>query len=239
MKNCIWFVLALTLFTTTSLHAHDIYIEKQGEAFVVLYGHADRGKFDEYKVDWLKEVKAYDKSGKIVPVQLQSLAKGVAVAGFADPAAITLIFDRGFMTKTPEGYKNISKRETKDAIESWKGTAYTKNIWQWSNSLAKPLGATLEIIPLKNPLTLKVGNSLPLQVLYNGKPMEGLEIRFGGAHPDPKDKKGVMTDKDGKACVTINHNGLQILKTSMKTPLQNDPDADFLRESANIVFVVK
>jgi nickel transport protein len=233
-------ILALTLLLSASaLYAHDLVIDKKGNEFVVLYGHADKGKLDVYKIDWLKEVKAYDKTGKAIDAQLKPHAQGANVAVPQDPAMITLVFDRGCMAKTPEGYKNVSKREAKNAIESWKGAVYNRNIWQWSDRFAKPLGAKFEIIPLKNPLTLKVGDSLPIQALYNGKPMEGLEMRHGGAHPDPKDQKGAITDKDGKASVTINHSGLQVVKTSLKTPLQNNPDADFLRESANLTFAVQ
>jgi nickel transport protein len=235
MKKYMVLALTLTFLAAPALYAHDLFVGKQAGEFVVLFGHTDTGKFSEYKTEHIKEVRAYDKSGNAIAAQLKPHAKGAAVVAGQNPALIALVFDRGFTVKTTEGYKNVSKREAQNVIESWKGATYNKNIWQWSDRFAKPLGGKIEIVPLKNPLTLKVGDILPFQVFYDGKPIEGLEI--GTA--DHSDQKGIVTDKNGKASVSIKKSGQQVVKATRKIPLQNDPDVDFLRESATIAFEVK
>jgi len=234
MKKWMMLTLTLTFLATSALQAHDLFIAKQGNEFVVLFGHADTGKYSNYKMEYLKNVKAYDKGGNNVAPQIIPHGQGAAVSTSKNPAVITLVYDPGFMVKTTEGYKNVSKRNAQNIIESWKGATYNKNIWQWNDRFAKPLGGKIEIVPLKNPLGLKVGDSLPFQVFYEGKPAAGLEVNTGD-HA----LKGMTTDKDGKASVPIKKSGQQVVKATRKTPLQNDPDADFLRESATIAFEVK
>jgi nickel transport protein len=146
------------------------------------------------------------------------------------------MFSTPFNLPGPGHRPTPSKREAQNVVESWKGATYNKNIWQWNDRFAKPLGGKMEIVPQKNPLALKVGDTLPLQVFYEGKPQEGLEINTGD---HAADQKGVLTDKDGKTNVTIKKSGQQVIKATRKIPLQNDPDADFLRESATIVFTIQ
>lgn len=136
--------------------------------------------------------------------------------------------------KTPEGYKNVSKREAKDVIESMKGVTFNKNIWGWSENFSKPLGGKMELVPLKNPLDLKSGDTLPFQVLYNGKPLAGATVSAEGVEKD-----ALKTDQEGKAEIVIKKSGLNVVKANLKTPTPNDPDADTLSETANLVFEVK
>jgi len=234
MKKVLFLGVILTLLTVSPLFAHDTWVAQEGDALAVMWGHD--GKSDPYKPTFVKNVKAFDAAGQDVGVTIKPEETRAVLAPAKATALVALLFETGAWVKTPEGYKNVSKREAKDVLESWKGSAHNKNIWQWHDNFAKPLGYKFEIVPLKNPLTLKVGESLPVQVIYDGKPKEGLEVKAGGGHAD---QKGVITDKDGKANVTINQGGMQVIKTSLRTPLQNDPDADLLRESTNIVFQIK
>lgn len=227
-------MIALILSAPSFLLAHDVYVARGADALVVMWGHD--GKSDPYKPTFVKNVKAFDAAGQDVGVTMKPEGTKAVLAPAKAPALVAILFETGAWVKTPEGYKNVSKREAKDVLESWKGFAYNKNIWHWHDNFAKPLGYKFEIVPLKNPLTLKVGESLPVQVIYDGKPKEGLEVKAGGGHAD---QKGVLTDKDGKANVTVNQGGMQVIKTSLRTPLQNDPDADLLQESTNIVFHIK
>jgi nickel transport protein len=234
MKKAIVLALILTLVSATGLYAHDPFIEKQGDEFVVLYGHPDKGKFEAYKIEFLKDVKAYDKTGKAVPTEIKPHTQGAAISGEKAPAVIILVFDRGCMVKTPEGYKNVSKRDAKDVIESFKGAKYNKNIWQWNDRFSKPLGGKMELVPLKNPLALKAGDKLPFQVLYDGKPLAGATVAAEGVEKD-----ALKTDPNGRAEIVIKKSGLNIVKANIKTPTPNDPDADALIETANIAFMVK
>jgi uncharacterized GH25 family protein len=75
-----------------------------------------------------------------------------------------------------------------------------------SSNYDKPLGLKIEINPLVNPYTLKSGDSLPVQVLYEGKPLQDLTLHAGHEGQE-KETIEATTDAAGKARITINSPG--------------------------------
>ncbi|MEW6658924.1 MAG: DUF4198 domain-containing protein [Thermodesulfobacteriota bacterium] len=232
MKKTILLALALTLFSASALYAHDTWVAREGGDLVVKYGHGD--KIDPYKPAYVKEAKAYDASGREMAVTIKPQDTRAVLAPAQAPALVTIVYNSGAWVKTPEGYKNVSKREAKDVLQSMKGETHNKNIWQWSDRFSKPLGGKMELVPLKNPLSLKVGDTLPFQVIYNGKPLAGATVAAEGVEKDT-----LKTDLNGKAQIVIKKSGFNVVKANRKTPTPNDPDADTLSETANIAFEVK
>ncbi len=232
MKKSILLLLALTLFFASDLYAHDKWVSKDADGLVVKYGH--EGKIDPYNPKYVKGAKAYDASGKEIPVTIKPQKTRVILVPVQDPALVAIIYDSGAWVKTPSGWKNVSKREAKDVIQSDKGDTHSKNLWQWNDRFSKPLGGKMELVPLKNPLLLKVGDTLLFQVLYDGKPLAGATV---GAEGVGKDE--MKTDPNGRAEVVIKKSGLNVVKATRKTLTPNDPDADVLLETANITFEVK
>lgn len=232
MKKAVVLALVLTLFSASALYAHDTWVAKDGNVLVVKYGHGD--KIEPYKPAYVKEAKAYDASGKEVQVTIKPQDVRAVLAPAQAPALVAIVYDSGAWVKTPEGYKNVSKREAKDVLQSMKGETHSKNIWHWSDRFSKPLGGKMELVPLKNPLSLKVGDTLPFQVIYRGKPLAGATVAAEGVEKD-----ALKTDATGKAQIVIKNSGLNVVKANLKTPTPHDPDADSLSETANITFEVK
>ncbi|MFZ5450619.1 MAG: DUF4198 domain-containing protein [Thermodesulfobacteriota bacterium] len=232
MKKSILFILSLTLLFAVPLYAHDTYVAKEGGDFVVIHGH--HGKSDPYNPQLMKAVKAYDASGKEVGVTRKPQENKLLLTFAKDPALVEFVYDTGPRVKTPEGWKNMSKRDAKGAVESRKWVKCVKQINQWNNRFSQPLGGRMEILPGKNPLALKAGDKLPFQVLYNGKPLPGVAVNAPGVA-----KNTLKTDSNGRAVLVINKSGLNIVGASQNTPTPNDPDADMLGEIATLVFEVK
>lgn len=234
LKKMLVFLL-LAVLAAPAAWAHNAWVEKTDEGYVVLYGHGER--HDPYKPEYVKEAKAYDASGAELGLKVTKRAADVLLSPSKAPAVITLVFDSGYYVKTPEGSKKISKRQAKkaklDVLASVKSIKYSKNFWQWGDRFKRPLGEKMEIVPLKNPLALKVGQTLPIQALYKGKPLVGAAVRVEG------EKEEMKTDKDGKAEVPIRKSGQNLVKVSLKIPTPHDPDADTLSQSACITFEVK
>lgn len=92
----------------------------------------------------------------------------------------------------------------------------------------------MELLPLKNPLVLKVEDKLPFQVLYDSHPLPGAAVIAEGIEKD-----SLKADGNGRAEVIIKRDGLNVVKARRKTPTVNDPDAGILIEIANISFSVK
>ena len=232
MKKAIVLALVLTLVSAAALYAHDTWVAKDGDLLVVKYGHGD--KIDPYKPANVKEAKAYDASGKETQVTIKPQDTKAILVPAQTPALVAVVFKSGPFVKTPEGYKQVSKREATNVILSMKGETHSKNLWHWNDGFSKPLGGKLEIVPLKNPLALKVGDKLPFQALYDGKPLAGATVAAEGVEKD-----ALKTDPNGRAEIVIKKSGLNVVKANRKTDTPNDPDADTLSEMANITFEVK
>ena len=232
MKKIIVIAAALTLLFIDLLSAHELWVAKEKGNLVVMFKHD--GKSDPYKPEFVKIAKGFDSSGREVAVRVIPQGTRTLLAPAQPPALVSIVYSPGVYCKTPEGYKNISKRDAKDAIESIRAEIFNKNFWQWNDRFAKPLGGKMELVPLKNPLVLKVEDKLPFQVLYDGQPLPGAAVIAEGIEKD-----SLKADGNGRAEVIIKRDGLNVVKARRKTPTVNDPDADILIEIANISFSVK
>jgi hypothetical protein len=72
-------------------------------------------------------------------------------------------------------------------------------------TLRRPLGLTIEIIPLADPTRMKPGAALPIQVLYRGKPVAGIQVEAAWApQAGPGDRKPAgRTGADGKMSIPL------------------------------------
>ncbi|MDR2460354.1 MAG: DUF4198 domain-containing protein [Deltaproteobacteria bacterium] len=111
--------------------------------------------------------------------------------------------------------------------------------------ITKPQGkSALEIVPLANPKGLKVGGSLPVQVLFEGKPLARAEV-FGDFRGfNPPGSWGLAkafyckTDKDGKIDFLPLRSGLWILKVRHPIPNEDTSEAAETVHLHNITFFV-
>ncbi|MDR3154896.1 MAG: DUF4198 domain-containing protein [Deltaproteobacteria bacterium] len=110
---------------------------------------------------------------------------------------------------------------------------------------SRPLGkARLEIVPLANPSGLKAGGSLPVQVLFEGKPLHKATVLGDFRGFNPAGSWGLakafycQTDKDGKADFLPVKGGLWILKVRHAVAGSDDPEAAETVHLANLTFFV-
>lgn len=87
----------------------------------------------------------------------------------------------------------------------------------------KPLGLPLEIVPLTDPFSRKVGDTLKVRVLFDGKPLA--DANLGWDHPgDGQDPAGTArTDAKGEALIPVARAGLMTIRlTHMTRPKAKD-----------------
>lgn len=232
MRHILIAAITLWVMMFSNAFAHDAWVEKRDGEFVVLYGHGEM--HDPYDPARVKEVKGFDIKGNAVPVEIIKKKDGASLSPKGEVAMITLVFDNGYWVKTTDGWKNISKREAKEYIESIHSIKYGKTYLAWSDAFAKPVGMRLEIIPLTDPLSAKVGyKNFQIKVLYEGKPLEGAKIGTGGHTIDK------TTDKDGIATIGIFRKGINVISARHRVPLKDNPDADMISLGTVITFEVK
>jgi nickel transport protein len=229
-------IFTVCLFCS-SVFAHDIWVEKQDGKLVVLYGHVDKNKFETIEPAKIKEAKGFDKNGKDVPVKIVQDKDSLSIASVKDPAAVTLFFDGGYWVKTTDGYKNVSKREVKEYIESMHSVKYDKTLFGWNKKFSEPLGMRLEIVPTKNPFNIKKGQVLQVKVLFEGKPLEGAKINLKAYGKESATE--LITNKEGMADIVIEKAGIQIITARHKISLKDNPDADDLSIGTALTFETK
>ena len=107
----------------------------------------------------------------------------------------------------------------------------------------KPVGHTLEIIPLVNPAEVKVGDYLPVQVLFKGEPARYCPVygTYAGFSTGEDFAYATGTDGKGKANIRMLHHGPWLLKAKIKLPAPDDlrDKCNELSYTATLTFEVK
>jgi len=88
----------------------------------------------------------------------------------------------------------------------------------------KPVGHKLEIVPLKNPSNLKLGEFLPIKVLFNGRPERFCKVyaTYSGFSTGDDFAYATSTDSKGIAKIRIIHWGVWLIKTDIKLPAPDE-----------------
>jgi nickel transport protein len=233
LRNLVPLVFALSIQMTA--HGHDAWIEPQSGQYAVLWGHGVE-KIGPYKIDKVKSLTAIDAHGKKLKVSQKNLDESVKFKVSGKPSVLMLTFESGFYTKTTDGHKSLPKNEVPNAVSSNYSTKYGKTIVAWSGMVEKAQGQKLEIIPQVRKMP-REGESLPVLILFDGKPLSGVKVNTGAAHADDKAKLP-ETDSKGVANVSV-AKGRNTLSVSNKIPSGGNPQYDFRSYSANLIFDVK
>ena len=226
----IFIALGLLLALVPEVSAHDFWIDRSGQGFLLIFGHGDQKmEFDPSKV---KAVKAFGPGGGEVEVRREKKGQGLFLQPLEPPSWIFTEIDNGYWSKTIYGWRNLPKRKASRVVEAVHSFYYSKALVTWSDALKSPVSsAQFDIVLLQNPFELKAGDSLPIKVFYRGKSIAGVEV-------EGRDHEVVSTtDKDGMARVRMIR-GHQLISLSHKEPVTNDPDADYLSFTATLSFEV-
>ena len=106
-----------------------------------------------------------------------------------------------FWTQTPSGWSMKPKNESPGGtscglyIEGAKGVVVVGDDSS-ADLVTKPAGLPIEIVPMAHPSTVKPGGKLILQVLLDGKPLAGAEVkgRYGAFASMASDTAMAFTD---------------------------------------------
>lgn len=116
-----------------------------------------------------------------------------------------------------DGMEYISKEREKLGESENPGrerySRYIKSLLQVGNKRTdvykKKLGMKLEIMPLENPYSKKIGDTMNFQVLFDGKPLADKTV-FADNRKSETQK--MTTDKDGKFSMKIEKSGLWLVR---------------------------
>ena len=92
--------------------------------------------------------------------------------------------------------------------------------------VTRPTGFKLEIVPQKNPYDLKSGETLPLVILYEGRPLSGATVKLNNLDFDNAPIAQKLTDASGRVAFNVPLTGRWQLNVIWTKPIIN-PKADF------------
>ena len=221
--------MILALGVAARATAHDLWWERGDGGFVLRYGHlpgAHEGARElPYAATDVAEVHALGAMGEWerlpVPLEVPTRISG-------DWAAVVAVMKPVVWTKTPYGTVRALKSETEMPVASWESRESVKRIERWRPELSRPLGASMEIVPVSDPTGLRPGRKLRVVVMVEGEPAEGATVAYDGS------PRGV-TGTDGAVNLKIRHMGWQNIQASLEQPLDG-VRADKVITTAALVF---
>jgi len=202
-------------------------------------------KDEEIKAERLGPVKAIGPDGQEVALKKLSTATYELTPSAAGVYAISAQMIPGFVTRTPQGMKMGTKKGVPDANFCFRFDMAGKtlvNVGEQKQGFDRSVQSTLEIMPLKNPHALKVGENLPVKVTFQGKPLAGTEIKFthdGWHDPDKPFATLGKTDAQGEIQVKLDKPGRWLLIASHKTPYDKPDECDENFFSASLTWRVR
>lgn len=233
--RCCLIVLILGAVCAPPTHAHDLWVVKTGNEYVVARGTAPE-KMEPYDPQCVKEFFAVASDGTMIPpdrIQRMDEAKRVR---FRMPHSVSLIgvsCDWGYRVNTTKGKKLLTRQDAETAgfrvIDSFFSTQCAKVLFNEGVAVQKPIGMKFELVPLENPLSVSVGERLPIRAFFDGKPLAGIAIltKYGDEF---------ATDTMGVGHMKMTKKGLQLLMARHKVPMKDDPEKDYRLYTTFFVF---
>ena len=122
---------------------------------------------------------------------------------------------------------------------------HVKALVQVGDARAGDFGAALgypaEIVPLENPYTLRVGGTLRVRTLVDGKPAGRQYVLYGGRTSKGARiaQVGIRSNADGIARIPIRQRGVWFVKFINMTKLTGDAEADYESKWATLTYEVR
>ncbi len=220
---------AFVPFLIQPVFAHTVWFEYKDGEYQLVFGHPELGA-EPYDSAKFRGATAYDITKQLVPVKIDQQSDPVIVNPDGEIAALTAFLDNGFYVQKSEGnFEEVSETEAQTYNPDYEVGHYvksTKALYDWSNQLSQPFGLPLEIMPLQNPSGLMIGETLPIQVLYQGNLIKDALVEYEG--------NTLTLDENGIASILVGEGGLQPIEASYETALNSDPAADAINYTTTL-----
>ncbi len=134
------------------------------------------------------------------------------------PSILTAFYDNGFWRENTNGSFDNITQEVAEAT-NYKNVSqfvkYAKGIFDEDAVFDQNFGLPLEIVPLANPLALKEGDTLPIQVYFEDTLVNDPLVEYLGER--------ISLDSNGIARIPIGSSGLEVIEASYTDADSNNP----------------
>jgi len=225
-------LLVIILLSFSLVYAHDLWIEKSQDKYILYYGHkySSHGgkKLIKYNPENIQSVKCIDKYGNKIEINVK---KEYPLVINKNCAIIYVDISSGYWTKTPYGTINKPKDRVDIPIKSWLSYESVKRINLWNKNLEKSFTKQLDIIPVNDPLKLQEGDKIRLLITFDGKPVKNIPVAYDG-------KVRGLTDSYGRINIRIKHKGFQLIEATYRKKV-NSKKTDEVIYTITLNFEVK
>jgi len=259
-RKCVRMLVAVVLLSAvhaTAGHAHDMWINMQSymvdkskpAVLTVSSAHSFVVPGAEFMArDRIDKVGFWGPDGKELPAAPQGDTQYQSRAPLElQGSYVTVVTPHnGFSSKTTAGYQQgKSKKDLTDVIECRYSEKYSKALFTvgapGGETFSRVLGHKMEIVPLKDPATLKEGDDLPVKVLLEGKPAA---TYIYGTYAGFSNESNTFaytthTDKEGIAKVGMIKAGIWLLLVKQEQPYPDAAVCDKLTHAASLTFQVR
>ena len=255
--SCIFFFVSLMLPNVSGAHFLWInpraYQMNSGQSFYFTlgFGHLFPGAGGDFlpndRVQKFYFIDPAGKRGDIIMDKYQILFRSSEIQTKSGTYLIFAERKGGFYTKTVEGFRLQSKEGLSDVLFCKYSRMYAKSLVNIEKpeglTYEKKVGAELEIIPLKNPGLLKVGEYLPVTVLLRGKPFK--KQKLYATHEGfstsnlPAFSYVTKTDSHGNALIRLDKRGVWLIMARFEEPFEQKDKCDYFSLVSTLTFEIR
>ena len=200
-------ILSILIWTRETL-AHDLWLEPQGGAFLLRYGHRG-GAALPLDANKLQTLLCRRDGGTPQNLLKSAVPAPKQISLQATCALLSAFLDGGFWSLTPDGEKNLPKNKVPDAVKAWRSKQFAKWVDIHAPLANQPLGDEFEIVPVTDLAKVKTGSKATFRVLLGGKPLPGATLAIDH-------RPLAETDDQGEARIKIRGSGRESVSASWR-----------------------
>lgn len=220
---------ALLVCAALSSQAHDIVLEPGRDGVTVRYGHAkdwqqvQDGKLVDLQV-WRGPDAVQDMRAKLNPRRMDLLLQ---LPSSRQPTLVAARYDNGLWARMPAvaGAKAVARNTTRVMMPQ--ATLVTNNLkyakaWVGAAddtaAFSRVVGHLLELVPQRNPASLKPGETLDMRVLFNGQPAADVEVELSNLEDVPGAAQRFRSDNQGIVRIKLYDRGVNTIGALLEKP---------------------
>jgi len=224
--------LAICLFLHAGLlTAHDVTLfpSVDGHRITLNIKYGDPGGYEPAVAQKLLDLDAYAPDGIKTSFRDGVQVEGIGLTTIQDdiepPPSGTWLFasryDNGFYVHTVDGHAFATTKfdfpAAKDSAHYFKFSKSLLRVGRSSGAADRIVGHRLELVPHTDPFSLQPGERLPIEVIFDGKPLVGVAVEIGDDAVALRDSKQ-KTDDKGVVFVPIQRSGWYRIAVDHRVP---------------------
>jgi uncharacterized GH25 family protein len=210
--------------------AHDLWVERAGDGFVLRYGHRG-GEVLPIDAAKVKTIRCGDGAGPAKDVRATARFSPEAVRFSRACAVVSVLHDGGNWSLTPDGEVNLPKNKAENAVKAWSSRQFAKWVDARSPRAGAVLGDELELVPVTDLAKTRQGDKITLRVLSRGQPAPNAVVAIDHRPIGDSDSKGEIRLRARTA-------GVESISASIRRP-HATPEADAEVLEASLTFEVE